>query len=689
MKAIVLAEKPSVARDLARVLRCSKQQKGFIEGQQYIVTWALGHLVTLAEPEEYDKKYKEWNLEDLPMLPEKMRLSVLRETRHQFHVVCDLMKRRDVNQFIIATDAGREGELVARWILKLGGWHGPFQRLWISSQTDQAIEQGFRNLKPGHQYDNLFHAAVCRSEADWLIGLNVTRALTCKFNTQLSAGRVQTPTLAMIIRREQEIKEFKPQDYWTIAVDFGDYWGYWRDHGGNSRIYDIQKAKEIEAKIQHQEGMIQEIRRDQKIEPSPLPFDLTELQREANHRYGFSAQKTLSLAQQLYEQHKVLTYPRTDSRYLSADLVPTFPDRLKAIAVGPYQKWAQALLGQRLNPGRRFINDEKVSDHHALIPTEQPVSLEQLDNDERKLYDLVVRRFLCILSPGYRYEQLTIVTEVAGERLYAKGKVIQDLGWREIAMGTIARENLEDEMPDQTLQEQSKGSVKKVKAVRLDQAKTKPPARYTEASLLSAMESPQQFIEDEELRETIKESGLGTPATRAEIIEKLIHNFYIDRQGKTLLPTSKGTQLIELVPSELKSPELTAQWEQRLNRIAKGKESPEKFMQDIRRSAQELVQRVREDTSTFKIELSKQKCPLCGKFMQVFNSKQGKMYVCSDRTCGFQQSGKEERFGGKKSRQEHLMNQRLIQQYSDHKPAVTNVGDLLKAALGQQEPKEE
>lgn len=688
MKSIVLAEKPSVARELARVLNCTQQSKGYLEGQQYIVTWALGHLVGLAEPEEYDRKYKEWRLEDLPMLPEKMRLCVLKETGHQFHIVTHLMQRSDINNFIIATDAGREGELVARWIMKLGAWHGPFQRLWISSQTDQAIREGFRNLKPGRQYDNLFQAAVCRAEADWLIGLNVTRALTCKFNAQLSAGRVQTPTLAMIVRREQDIQNFKPVEYHTIQANFGDYLGYWRDKNGNGRIFDIQQANALLQKIQNHDGVIQEIKRDTKSEPAPLAYDLTELQRDANHRYGFSAQKTLSLAQQLYERHKILTYPRTDSRYLSADLVPTFRQRLQAIAVGPYQKWTNLLMNQHLNPGRRFINDEKVSDHHAIIPTEEPLRLDNLDNDERRLFDLVVRRFLSILFPPYRYEQQTIVTQINGENFYSTGRMTLDMGWRDITTSNQENESA-DESPEQTLRQETKGSAKKVTSVKLEKGKTKPPPRYTEASLLAAMESPQQFIADEELRETIKESGLGTPATRAEIIEKLIYNFYIERQGKSLIPTSKGTQLIDLVPEQLRSPELTAEWERRLNRIAQGKEDFQKFINDIRHNASELVTLVRQDTSTFKVQVSKQKCPMCGKFMQIFNSKKGKKLVCQDRECGFQQTENQSPYQqGKQSRQEQIYNHRLVERFSEHKPASTNVGDMLRQALQKAQSKE-
>lgn len=685
MKTLVLAEKPSVAREIARVLNCTQKNKGYLEGPQYVVTWALGHLVTLAEPEDYDLKYKQWNMEDLPMMPEKMKLKVIRQTSHQFKTVNSLMKRQDLKELVIATDAGREGELVARWIMKLGNWKKPFKRLWISSQTDGAIRQGFANLRPGRDYDNLFDAAVCRAEADWLIGLNLTRALTCKFNAQLTAGRVQTPTLAMIVQREQEIKQFVPVDYFTLRADFADYYGDWRGKDGN-RIYDYHKADELQAKVQGGHGVVKEVKTEGKSEPAPLAYDLTELQRDANRRYGFSAQKTLSVLQNLYERHKIVTYPRTDSRYISADIVPTLPARLKSIAVGPYAEPAKTLLAKPLKPTKRFVDDSKVSDHHAIIPTEQPVELKNLTADEKNLYDLIVRRFLAVLYPPYKYDQTTIVTDVNGESFYSRGKVVKDLGWRAVAYHLTERSENNDETPEQTLKEVRQGEKRPVKSCKINRSKTKPPARYTEATLLSAMESPGKFIEDEELREAMKGSGLGTPATRAEIIEKLLNTNYIERNAKELVPTSKGMQLINLVAAEMKTPQLTAQWEQQLTNIAKGKGNKTKFINDIRQNAAELVQSVIVDTAVYKADnITKTKCPVCGKYMLAVKGKRGKMLVCQDRVCGYRQSERQDDMGFKSSVKASKVNQRLIKQYSDNASIGSNLGDLLKAALESKE----
>ncbi|MCL2766358.1 MAG: DNA topoisomerase, partial [Peptococcaceae bacterium] len=399
MKSLILAEKPSVAREIARVLKCMGKNKGYFEGSQYVVTWALGHLVTLAEPEDYDDKYKQWNLDDLPILPQTMKLKVIRQTSHQFQVVRNLMKRGDIRDMVIATDAGREGELVARWIMVLANWKKPFKRLWISSQTDEAIKEGFANLKAGSAYNNLYNAAVCRAQADWLIGLNVTRALSCKFNAQLTAGRVQTPTLAMIVNRETEIKKFVPVDYWTVRADFGGYFGDWRDSQGKSRIFNVERAEALLNKIKGASGVIKDVRTENKSEPPPLAYDLTELQRDANKRYGFSAQKTLSILQDLYESHKLVTYPRTDSRYITTDIVPTLTPRLKSIAIGPYMELVKPLLERPLALTKRFVDNNKVSDHHAIIPTGQRLQLASLSAEEKNLYDLIARRFIAVLYP--------------------------------------------------------------------------------------------------------------------------------------------------------------------------------------------------------------------------------------------------------------------------------------------------
>ena len=684
MKSLVLAEKPSVGKELARVLQCTKKHKTYFEGSKYLVTWALGHLVTLADPEVYDKKLQQWKMEDLPMLPEQMKLKVIRKTSHQFRAVSHLMKRDDIGELIIATDAGREGELVARWIMKLSGWKKPVRRLWISSQTDEAIREGFKKLQPGKAYNNLFNSAVCRAEADWLIGLNVTRALTCKYNISLNAGRVQTPTLSMIVDRENEIKNFTPVDYWTIQVDFGDYLGVWRNKHGNGRFFDYEKASALAKRIDGHPGKIQDVSIKNTSEPPPLAYDLTELQRDANRIYGFSAKKTLSVLQKLYERYKLVTYPRTDSRYITSDMVDTLPQRLKSVAVSPYADLVKPLLKTKLSPGKRFVNNSKVSDHHAIIPTEEAPNLSALSHDERTIYDLIVKRFIAVLYPPCRYDRMSIVTEVNGEQFYSQGKVEKEKGWKAVTLNVGNDVVDEDILPEQPLQHQQKGEQKQVKNCKIIQSKTAPPARYTEATLLTAMESPGKFIEDEELRESIKAGGLGTPATRAEIIEKLLSNYYIERNGKSLTPTSKAFELISLVPPELKSPELTAQWELRLSHIAKGAEPRKKFMMDIRQNAIELVKNIKENTATFTSEnLGQKKCPMCGQFMLLVNTKKGKKFVCSDRRCGYEES--ENRQGphgfGKASKKERQMNKRLIRQYSDHTTSTTNLGNLLKAVL--------
>lgn len=686
MKTLVLAEKPSVAREIARILKCGIKAKGYSEGPEYVVTWALGHLVTLAEPEDYDNKYKDWRLEDLPMLPSSMKLKVIRETSHQFRAVVGLMKRADIKDLVIATDAGREGELVARWIMVLAGWRKPFKRLWISSQTDNAIKEGFANLKPGAAYNNLYDAAVCRTEADWLIGLNVTRALTCKFNAQLSAGRVQTPTLAMIINRENEIKQFVPVDYWTVRVDFGDYFGDWRDPSGKSRIFNFTVAEGIATKVKGQTGVIKDVRKERKSELPPLAYDLTELQRDANKRYGFPAQKTLSVLQDLYERHKLVTYPRTDSRYITTDMVPTLPARLKSMAIGPYAQLVKPLFQKPLATTKRLVDNSKVSDHHAIIPTEEPLQLINLNTDEKNLYDLIARRFIAVLYPAFLYDQTTLITVVNGESFYSSGKVVVDQGWRAVTTKQAEKEDADDEdLPEQTLSQQQKGASKPVKNCKVNKSKTKPPPRYNEASLLTAMESPGKFIADEELRESIKQAGLGTPATRADIIEKLLYTNYIERQGKELVPTSKGFQLIKLVDPALKTPELTAQWEQRLANIAKGKDNREDFMTGIRENTIELVRKVVSDSTTVyrPDNVTKSKCPSCGKFMLLINGRRGKTLACPDRACGHREPEKQQdAFGGfKSSKNASRVNQRLIAQFADTEAIGNSLGDKLKAAL--------
>lgn len=638
-KKLVLTEKPSVGRDIARVLKCAQGGNGYLAGGQYIVTWALGHLVTLAEPEAYNDKYKQWRLEDLPMLPERMQLIVIRETAKQYNVVRGLLQREDIDELIIATDAGREGELVARWILEKAGWRKPVKRLWISSQTDRAIQDGFRNLRPAAEYDNLYRSAECRAQADWLVGLNITRALTCKHNAQLSAGRVQTPTLAMVVQREEEIRKFIPRDYWLIEARTQGFTLRWRDRkSGQVQLFQKERADEIVKNTSGQMAKVVEITKEGKKELPPLAYDLTELQRDANRRYGHSAKKTLSLLQRLYENHKLVTYPRTDSRYLTQDMVATLPERLRSIAVGPYTALAQGILRSKLNITSRLVDNTKVSDHHAIIPTEEFVNLNALEREEKQIYDLIVRRFLAALSQPFEYEQTTVQVEAAGECFSARGKVVRSKGWKAVYEEQEAEEEDEaDDGREQSLPALQQGQTLRLEAVRAINRKTKPPARHTEATLLSAMEHPGKFLDDTALCEMVNSTGgLGTPATRADIIEKLFDSFYMERKGKEIHPTSKGIQLVKLVPADLKSPELTAKWEQQLSQISKGKVDPKAFIREMRTYASSLVGKVVAGSETFRHDnLTREKCPECGKFLLDVTGKKGKMLVCSDRACGY------------------------------------------------------
>ena len=638
-KSLVLAEKPSVAKEIARVLGCRQSGEGFISGDKYIVTWALGHLVTLAEPEDYGSQYKTWNMESLPMLPEKMQLVVIKESSKQFRIVRSLLQRQDVSDIIIATDSGREGELVARWILIKAGCRKPAKRLWISSQTERAIREGFATLKPSANYDALFYSAQARAEADWLVGLNVTRALTVKFNAQLSAGRVQTPTLALIVKREEEIKRFVPQPYWRVRVEVQGFSATYGT-GSQSRIFQQPEAERIATAARGQTALLSEVRKQYKNQAPPAAYDLTELQRDANRRFAYSAKETLSLMQSLYERHKVLTYPRTDSRYVTQDIVPTLPERLRAIAIGPYAEQARALLKQRVQSTRYLVDNAKVSDHHAIIPTEEPVNLSKFSPQERNIYDLVVRRFLAVLMPPFEYEETQIVLTIGKDKFYAKGRIVKNLGWKAAYDSKVGDDDADDDGPSQPLPQLKQGDRLPVRSSTVLSEKTKPPARYNEATLLSAMENPGKEVADLQLRQVLQEtSGLGTPATRADIIEKLFSSFYMERKGKEIMPTSKGVQLVGLVPEELRSPELTARWEQQLTLISKGKARDREFIGEMRTFATRLVRLVGSSQAKYVHDnVSHEKCPECGKFMLEVQGKRGRMLVCSDRDCGYRRS---------------------------------------------------
>lgn len=643
MKSLVIAEKPSVGRDIARVLGCKKQIQGAIEGEKYIVTWGLGHLVTLADPEEYETGWKEWKMDYLPMMPKEWKLVVIRQTGKQYQLVKAQLFRKDVSQIIIATDAGREGELVARWILEKAHVSKPIRRLWISSVTDKAIRDGFANLKDGKDYENLYHAASARAKADWLVGMNGTRALTCKYNAQLSCGRVQTPTLAMIAKREEEIKDFKPQSYYGMkAVSKGIMFQWQDERSGSGRTFDKTRVEQMKKRLEGESLVITKVERTAKKTYAPGLYDLTELQRDANKRFGFSAKETLNIMQRLYENHKVLTYPRTDSRYLSSDVVGTLKERLKACSVGPYRKVAGPLINREIRADKRFVNDAKVSDHHAIIPTEQFVQLEHMTSDERKIYDLVVRRFAAVLLPAAEYEQTVLKAEAAGETFVAKGKTMKKSGWLAAYEEEWEQEEETDDLRDQILPNVETGDQIPVLRYEIAEGKTKPPAPFNEATLLSAMENPVKYMttKDAKAAKTLGETGgLGTVATRADIIEKLFNSFLMEKRGKDIFITSKAKQLLELVPEGLKQPELTADWEMKLSKIAKGQMKASTFMREIDAYTQEIVEEIKLGKGTFRHDnVTNKKCPQCGKPMLAVNGKNSRMLVCQDRECGYRET---------------------------------------------------
>ncbi|OIJ13412.1 DNA topoisomerase III [Anaerobacillus alkalilacustris] len=644
MKKVILCEKPSVGRDIARVLNCSKKGNGFLEGNEYIVTWALGHLVTLADPESYDEKYKAWKLEDLPMLPNDLKLVVIKKTGKQFQAVKSQLNRKDVGEVIIATDAGREGELVARWIIEKAYVKKPLKRLWISSVTDKAIKEGFKNLKSGKQYENLYHSAVARSEADWFVGINATRALTTKHNAQLSCGRVQTPTIAIIAKREEEIKQFKPKDFYGITAQTDkNVKLIWQDSKSNElRSFDKTKSDEMLKQLRkNKTAQIIEVEKSAKKSYAPQLYDLTELQRDANKAFGFSAKETLSTMQKLYEQHKILTYPRTDSRFISTDIVDTLKDRVKACGIGPYAKTAAKILKAQIKTNKSFVDNSKVSDHHAILPTEEFVNLAKLTDKERKIYDLVVKRFLAVLSPPFLYEQTKVKARIGQEAFIASGKIVQSLGWKEVYENRFDEEE-ENDLRDQQLPEISKGDIINILSINQTHGQTKPPAPFNEATLLSAMENPAKYMmtSDKELVQTLgKTGGLGTVATRADIIEKLFNTFLIEKRGKDIFVTSKGKQLLDLAPDDLKSPALTAEWEMKLEAISKGQLNKNTFINEMKSYAKLVVQEIKNSKEKFKHDnLTGSKCPECGKLLLEVNGKRGKMHVCQDRECGFRKT---------------------------------------------------
>ncbi len=623
-KSLVIAEKPSVGRDIARVLNCRQDRNGYIEGDKYIVSWALGHLVSLKNPEDYSKNYREWKMEDLPIIPKKMETKLIPNTKKQFFTIKKLSDRQDIKEVIIATDAGREGELVARWIIEGFSKNYPLKRLWISSVTDKAIRDGFKNLRDVRDYDNLYSAAVARSEADWIVGINGTRALTVKYNAQLSCGRVQTPTLNMVYKREEERRNFVPKDFASLKANVDGIDFQWRDRKtGNTREFNIDSMRDLEKKLKNSKPSL----RDKKVKlkksyPAKL-YDLTELQKDSYRIYKYSAKETLNIMQKLYEEKKALTYPRTDSRYLTEDIVPTLKDRLKAVS-GEHKAYANRLSMKSIKANKNFVDNTRVRDHHAIIPTEEFVDINELTNREKHIYNLVVRRFLEALSDPYEYEETTVSLDIGGEEFTSKFEKPLKLGYKELS----DKEN-----------HLSTGGLKdlKLRNLSLTVDKTQPKPYLNEGSLIGYMENPVSFLDDSE-RDKAKIlgeiGGIGTVATRGDIIDKLFNSFLLEKRGEDIVTTSKGRQLLQLVPEDLKSPGLTAVWEKKLEKIEDGKMSKDSFINEAKSYTREIVKDINTSSQNYVHDnLTGTRCPICNEYMLEVKTRNGKMYVCQDRNC--------------------------------------------------------
>lgn len=607
-KKLVIAEKPSVARDLARILGANSKSKNYFEGKDYIVTWALGHLLTLRMPEDINKSWQEWNMNDLPMLPKDIGIKPLPKTAPQLKAIDMLAKRKDITSAVIATDAGREGELVARWILEWVKFHKPVERLWISSQTDKAVKLGFQKLEPARQYNALYQSALARSEADWIIGLNVTRALTIKYKDSLSAGRVQTPTLAMVRKQEEKIEKFLPVTYYTIDLLYKNAKA--RMQLKNPQQFtDRTKVEELVKALEGKIGKVTDVSTKEKIQSAPLPYDLTEIQRVANALYGFSAKRTLSLVQSLYETHKIVSYPRTDSKYLPTDIESTMRERLEAVA--NFDAKAKLYIKNGVKVQQRTVfNNAKVSDHYALIPTEERPRAEKLSNEELKIYRLIVERFLGLFADKNITATTKAVVEFAGNTqfIFRQSHTVQ-AGWKH-----------EEATKEHEIDLSKLTSVKGQFAINKELSA--PPKPLTEGMLLEQMEK----------------NKLGTPATRAEIIEKLIKSELMERMNhsSSLKTTAKGKQLLNLVNPSLVTPELTTKWEMELEKISKGQANAKEFLQSIEEDAKRLVNEIKQSEKRYKdFAITSKKCPECDSPLREKNTRDGKFYVCTSPECSY------------------------------------------------------
>lgn len=688
MKQLILTEKPSVAKDLSKVLKAQQKHKNYYEGPNVIVTWALGHLLGLKMPEDINKEWQTWQLETLPMIPKRFGIKPLPKTGYQLKAIKQLLQRNDVSEVVIATDAGREGELVARWILEYANYKGPLKRLWISSQTDKAIKEGFQKLRPGKEYDNLYRSALARAKADWLVGLNVTRALTVKYQDNLSAGRVQTPTLALVRQQEAKIEQFRPQTYHTLTLSVEQETAQLQLKNPYA-LKERVEAEKIAQTISQQLGTVTEITEKVKSEPAPLPYDLTEIQREANQRYQYSAKKTLSLVQSLYETHKIVTYPRTDSKYLTQDMLGTMKERLQAISdfspeVKEYLKNGAKVVQMKV------FQDQKVTDHHALIPTEQRPRYEKLSTDEQRIYQMIVQRFLGLFAAPHKTATQTATVVFGDYRFVFKQKTVLEAGWKTTETASQGRKWQKGETV--------KGNITIKKEL------TSPPKPLNEGSLLGLMEK----------------HSLGTPATRAEIIEKLIKSELMERTPSGLLVTPKGKQLLQFVNPSLVTPELTEKWERQLEAIAQGRYSADTFIQAIEKDTGSLVREIKNSQQSYQdFSLTQKKCPECGSLLREKNTRDGKIYVCSNPECSYRRrkdpkvsnhrcpqchrkmeiiegkngsyfrckyDGTTEKMLDKKERSKKISKQeerRLLKKYTQEEPQESPLAAALKAAMSE------
>lgn len=629
---LIITEKPSVAKDLARVLKCESKQ-GYYESKEYRITWCFGHLVEFCKPEVYCDSWKIWSLDTLPIIPEVFKTNVIEKTKKQFFLIKKLMNDNDVISITAATDAAREGELIYRLVYHQAGCKKPVKRLWVSSMTDEALLAGMNNLKDSKEYDNLYESARCRAIADNLVGINCTRLFTCKYNHKLTAGRVQTPTLALIVNRHNEIVNFKPEPYFQLKGDFGNFKALWHDRVGKNKLSKKAEAEAIQKKCQGKVGKIITLETKPKTMERPLLYDLTELQREANRRYGYTAKETLDVAQKLYETHKVTSYPRTDSRHITTDMIPTLKPLLESVKksnVFGLSDQVNTLFNKGLNTDGRIVDNSKVSDHHAIIVTKNIASydLSKLNEKEQKILKLILTRFIVTLSDKHKYDETVLEIAVESELFKASGKKVTSPGWKGVEDAILGKAEEEkgasgDDIDNQVFPDVKQGQQYKANSIELLSKKTQPKKEFTDATILTAMENASDSVEDDELKEYMKERGLGTPATRAGIIEKLIKVGYVERQKTKLIPTDNGIKFIELIPDKLKQPDLTAEWEYRLNLMANGKEHANKFIGDIKSFVTAFVSEYKGegDKEEFNSKPEKEvigECPRCHK--RIFES---------------------------------------------------------------------